>query len=199
MFFFTFFSLHFFHHLSLCAVCCSHTIHAMFVTNKSLCTMVVHTQSVKFVAHAPIHMMFVTHTSLHMMFVAQIPFHVIFVAHIPLHMMFVAHTSLHMMIVALTPFNMMFVSHIPLHVMFVVHTPLHIFVAHIPLHMIFHKICVVKFRESGELLSGRKFLLRLKWAVYESYVRPTIPYGSETWRLKESEMGILGRTERSMV
>ena len=36
-------------------------------------------------------------------------------------------------------------------------------------------------------------------AVYKSYVRPAILYGSEAWCLKESEMGILRRTERSMV
>ena len=39
----------------------------------------------------------------------------------------------------------------------------------------------VKFRECGELLKG---------AVYESYVRPAILYGSEAWYLNESEMGI---------
>ena len=36
-------------------------------------------------------------------------------------------------------------------------------------------------------------------AVYKQYVRPAILYGSEAWCLKESEMGILQRTERSMV
>ena len=56
----------------------------------------------------------------------------------------------------------------------------------------------VKFRECSELLYGRRFPLRLKGAVYESYVWPAILYGSEAWCLKESEMGIL-RTERSMV
>ena len=39
----------------------------------------------------------------------------------------------------------------------------------------------------------------LKGAVYDSYVWPAIQYGSEAWWLKESEMGILQRTERSMV
>ena len=57
----------------------------------------------------------------------------------------------------------------------------------------------VKFREYGELLYGRRFPLRLKGAVYKSYVRPAILYGSEAWCLKESEMGILQRTEISMV
>ena len=45
-----------------------------------------------------------------------------------------------------------------------------------------------KFRECSELLYGRRFPLRLKGAVYESYVRPAILYGSEVWHLKESEM-----------
>ena len=56
-----------------------------------------------------------------------------------------------------------------------------------------------KLRECGELLHGRKFLLKLKLAVYKSYVRPAILYGSEAWCLKESEMGILSKTERSTV
>ena len=37
----------------------------------------------------------------------------------------------------------------------------------------------VKFRECGELLYGRRFPLRLKGAIYESYVRPAMLYGSE--------------------
>ena len=49
----------------------------------------------------------------------------------------------------------------------------------------------VKFRECGVLLYGRRFPLRQKGAVYESYVRPAILYGGEAWCLKESEMGIL--------
>ena len=32
-----------------------------------------------------------------------------------------------------------------------------------------------------------------------SYVRPEILYGSEAWCLKESELGILRRTEKTMV
>ena len=49
----------------------------------------------------------------------------------------------------------------------------------------------VKFREYGELLYGKMFPLRLKGAVYKSYVRPAILHGSEAWCQKESEMGIL--------
>ena len=40
---------------------------------------------------------------------------------------------------------------------------------------------------------------KLKGAVYESYVRSAILYGSEAWCLKESEIGILQWTGRSMV
>ena len=57
----------------------------------------------------------------------------------------------------------------------------------------------VTFLECGELLYGRRFRLWLKRAVYESYVRPAMLFGGETWCLKESEIGILRRTERSMV
>ena len=57
----------------------------------------------------------------------------------------------------------------------------------------------VKSMECGELLYGRRFPLKPKGAVYKSCVRPAIPYTSEAWCMKESEMGILRRTERSMV
>ena len=44
---------------------------------------------------------------------------------------------------------------------------------------------LVKFRECGELLYGRRFPLELKGDVYKSYVRPAMLYGSESWRVKE--------------
>ena len=53
------------------------------------------------------------------------------------------------------------------------------------------RCCWVKIRECGELLHGRRFALKLKGAVYKSYVRPAILHGSESLCLKESEMGIL--------
>ena len=53
-------------------------------------------------------------------------------------------------------------------------------------------------RERGELLY-RRLTLKRKGAAYKSYVRPAILYGSEAWCLKESEIGILRRTESSMV
>ena len=46
---------------------------------------------------------------------------------------------------------------------------------------------------------GRRLPLRLKGAVHKSYIRPAILYGIEAWCLKESEMGIVQRTERYMV
>ena len=49
----------------------------------------------------------------------------------------------------------------------------------------------VMFRECGKLLYCRRFHLRPKGAVYESYVRPAILYGSEACCLKEGETGIL--------
>ena len=57
----------------------------------------------------------------------------------------------------------------------------------------------VKFRECGVLLYGRRFPLSLKWVAHGSYVIPAMLYGSEAWCLKESELGNLRRTERSMV
>ena len=44
----------------------------------------------------------------------------------------------------------------------------------------------VRHRECAELLYSRKFLLRLKEAVYRNYVMPAILHGSEAWCLKES-------------
>ena len=49
----------------------------------------------------------------------------------------------------------------------------------------------VKYRECGELLYGRRFPLKLKGAVYGSYVRPAILYGSEALCLKENKMAVL--------
>ena len=57
----------------------------------------------------------------------------------------------------------------------------------------------VKFLECGDLLYCRRFPVKQKGNVHKSYVRPAILYGSEAWCLKESEMGNLLRTEKSMV
>ena len=49
------------------------------------------------------------------------------------------------------------------------------------------------------MLYGRRFPLRLKGAVYRSYVGPAILYRSEVWCLKNSEIRILRKTDRSMI
>ena len=48
-----------------------------------------------------------------------------------------------------------------------------------------------KLRECSELQYGRRLPPKLNEAVCKSYVRPAILYGSESWHLKESEMGII--------
>ena len=58
---------------------------------------------------------------------------------------------------------------------------------------------VVRLWECDELLYEKMFYLRLTEDVYKSYVRPTLLYVSEAWCMKESLIGILGRTERSIV
>ena len=56
-----------------------------------------------------------------------------------------------------------------------------------------------KLRKCSELLHGKRFPLELKGAAYKSYVMPAILYGSEAWCMKESQVGILRRTEISMM
>ena len=41
------------------------------------------------------------------------------------------------------------------------------------------------FRECSELLLGRRFPLKLKLAVYRSYIRPAILYGSQARCLRD--------------
>ena len=55
-----------------------------------------------------------------------------------------------------------------------------------------------KLRECSELLRSRS-PQKQKGAVYKNYARPATLYGSEEWYLKESEMVIFKRTERSTV
>ena len=57
----------------------------------------------------------------------------------------------------------------------------------------------MKFRESGELLLGRKSSSGVKSMVYRSCVRSAVLYGNEIWCLKKIETAILRRTERAMV
>ena len=57
----------------------------------------------------------------------------------------------------------------------------------------------LKFKEFGELLNSKRFLLKRKGMLYRSCVRPAMLYGSKTWCLRENEMAILRRTERATV
>ena len=54
---------------------------------------------------------------------------------------------------------------------------------------------LVKFRECIEVMHCRRFPLKLTVSFYMSYVGPALLYGSEAWRLKESEIGISQMTE----
>ena len=44
-----------------------------------------------------------------------------------------------------------------------------------------------------------RYFLKAERGCYKSYIRPAILYGSEAWCLNENEMGILCRTESSIV
>ena len=57
----------------------------------------------------------------------------------------------------------------------------------------------MKFRECGELLLGRKYLLKIKGRIYQSCIRSIMLDESETWCLREKELAILRRIERVMV
>ena len=48
------------------------------------------------------------------------------------------------------------------------------------------------------MLYGRKFLVKMKERIYQSYIRSAMLYGSETWCLKENKMAIL-RTKKAMM
>ena len=56
----------------------------------------------------------------------------------------------------------------------------------------------MKFRECRELLNSKRFSLKLKGMVYQSFLRSAMLYGSETWCSRENEMAILRRTEKAM-
>ena len=61
------------------------------------------------------------------------------------------------------------------------------------------RIGCIKFRECSELLLGKRFSLKIKARVFQSCVRSAMLYGSETWCLREKEMGTLRKTKRAMV
>ena len=48
------------------------------------------------------------------------------------------------------------------------------------------------------MLYGRKFSVKMKERIYQSYVRSAMLYGSETWCLRENKMAIL-RTKKAMM
>ena len=56
-----------------------------------------------------------------------------------------------------------------------------------------------KFKECQDLLCKKKFPLKIKGTAYKSCVRSIILYGSGTWCLGQNKIGILKRTERTMV
>ena len=56
-----------------------------------------------------------------------------------------------------------------------------------------------KFRKCGEVQFGKRFVLRMKRKIYESYVRSAMLYESETWCFRENKATILRRAEQSMV
>ena len=45
----------------------------------------------------------------------------------------------------------------------------------------------VKFKECGELLNSKRFLLKMKGMICRSCVRSAMLYGTETWCLRENE------------
>ena len=57
----------------------------------------------------------------------------------------------------------------------------------------------MKFRECSKILKGRRFSLKMKGKIYKSCVRSGMLYGNEAWCLREKEMVILRRTERTMI
>ena len=56
-----------------------------------------------------------------------------------------------------------------------------------------------KFKECGEIWFRKRFSLQIKGKIYNNYVRSTMLYGSKTWCLRENEVAVFRRAERSMV
>ena len=57
----------------------------------------------------------------------------------------------------------------------------------------------MKFRECGELLMGKRYLLKIKERIYHSCVRLVMLCERKIWCLRERELVILQRTERAMI
>ena len=49
------------------------------------------------------------------------------------------------------------------------------------------------------MLNSKRFSLKMKGMVYQSFVKSVMLYGSEIWCLRENAMAILRRTETAMV
>jgi hypothetical protein len=56
-----------------------------------------------------------------------------------------------------------------------------------------------KFRELSPILTGKHISLKIKGRVYETCVRSTMLYGSETWAMKAEQETRFERTEMRMV
>ena len=56
------------------------------------------------------------------------------------------------------------------------------------------RIAWMRFQECGEVLHGRKFLLKMKKKLYQNCVRSILLYENETWCLRKREVSPL-RTE----
>jgi hypothetical protein len=57
----------------------------------------------------------------------------------------------------------------------------------------------IKFRELGPILTRKGLSLKVKGRVYNTCVRSTLLYGSETWAVKAEQEQRLQRTEMQMV
>jgi hypothetical protein len=56
-----------------------------------------------------------------------------------------------------------------------------------------------KFNQLNPMIGVRGASLKVKGRIYATYVRSVMIYGSETWPVKENDVGRLVRTERAMV
>ena len=61
------------------------------------------------------------------------------------------------------------------------------------------RIGLIKFRECGELLYGRKFSSIMKERIYQSCVRSAMLCGSDRRYLRENEMSIVRRIGKAMM
>ena len=57
----------------------------------------------------------------------------------------------------------------------------------------------MKLKRMGKVISGKRFLLKIKENVYRSCIRSVMLCESETWCSKENEMAILSKIARAIV